>query len=290
MDRLQAFLIIYFYKIETSLNKNSSGLERVKFQSEEANTDEYLKVFFKEFLLKHNKIEEFDILRLVVNTNSQACSISSDELNDFFIRNVFLPDELSIEQKRDIAKSKDSIYTNPDLFLEISNGTSLFYQSLELKSTKTNNIPGSSIQQVSPFEWVIFVKRNKGSVKVTTGFYLHSITDKLPFPDRSPRPVISFNTLFDWNQKHRLLNNNTLLINNNTVEDKVKLNLLKDWQDVLTEQWMEIILLDKSHKKEKWFNNSLRLFTIKLLKKYETLSEDKKMQLFQKLKSQLDNE
>ena len=43
---LQSFLTVFFYKIESQLNKNPNGLEKVKFQSEETNTDEYLKIFF----------------------------------------------------------------------------------------------------------------------------------------------------------------------------------------------------------------------------------------------------
>ena len=63
---LQSFLTVYFHKIETLLNENPSGLENVKFQSEEANTDEHLKKFFQEYLNKHNDISDTTLNRLIV--------------------------------------------------------------------------------------------------------------------------------------------------------------------------------------------------------------------------------
>ena len=50
------------------------------------------------------------------------------------------------------------------------------------------------MQQINPYEWVIFIKQGK-PIEITTGFYLNSITEKVQFPDRSPRPQVSFNTL-----------------------------------------------------------------------------------------------
>ena len=44
---LRNFLIVYFYTIENQLNKDGNGLKDVKFQSEEANTDEHLKKYFQ---------------------------------------------------------------------------------------------------------------------------------------------------------------------------------------------------------------------------------------------------
>lgn len=38
---IQSFLTVYFHMIENQLNKNPHGLEKVKFQSEEANTNEF---------------------------------------------------------------------------------------------------------------------------------------------------------------------------------------------------------------------------------------------------------
>mgnify|MGYP003330257066 CR=1 FL=1 len=38
------------------------------------------------------------------------------------------------------------------------------YEKIELKSTKDNAIPGSSVQQINPDEWVIFVKHTRFSI------------------------------------------------------------------------------------------------------------------------------
>jgi hypothetical protein len=55
---LNSFLLVYFYNIEMELNMPKNGLETIKFQSEEANTDEFLKKFFKDFLSKNNSIKK----------------------------------------------------------------------------------------------------------------------------------------------------------------------------------------------------------------------------------------
>lgn len=43
---LHSFLIVYFYQVENKLNTTNNGLETIKFQSEEANTDEHLKKYW----------------------------------------------------------------------------------------------------------------------------------------------------------------------------------------------------------------------------------------------------
>ena len=77
---LQSFLIVYFYKIENLLNENSSGLENVKFQSEEANTDEHLKVFFQKFLTKNNNINDSLLEQLIVKVDDNEHSIKIKNL------------------------------------------------------------------------------------------------------------------------------------------------------------------------------------------------------------------
>lgn len=183
-----------------------------------------------------------------------------------------MPEHLNTEQKKKIAASKKSVYTSPDLYLEITDGASIYFESVELKSTKDNNIPGSSVQQVLPFEWVIFVKRDNEKVLVTTGFYINSITEKLPFPDRSPRPQIGFKTLLDWNKKYRKVENEVLKIENITEINNEKIKLLIDWQDYLASDWLEIIKSKEVKNNDKWFNNAIRKFALKFLEYNENLS------------------
>jgi hypothetical protein len=282
---LNAFLLVYFYSIEHELNTTDNGLQHVKFQSEEANTDEFLKRYFQEFMSKNNSIKDTKLEKLSVKIDSETHVIDIKELLNYEIVSVLLPEQLTYEQKVKIAESKKAVYTNPDLYLEIRNGNDSFFESVELKSTKDNNIPGSSVQQVSPFEWVIFVKRDKDSVSVTTGFYINSITEKLPFPDRSPRPQIGFKTLVEWNEKYRIESNKVLSIENVTEINRDKIKLLTDWQDYLAAEWLEIIKSETLKSNEKWFNNALRKFAVKFLDYTENLTDAEK----QKLKDSLND-
>ncbi len=286
INHLKSFLIVYFYKIENLLNDNSHLLSDIKFQSQEANTDEYLKIFFKDFLTKHHDIEDLILHELIIQNGDENYTISIDELKNYKIQEVFLPQELSQHQKVQIAKTKKSVYTNPDLYLQIVCKDEVFYESVELKSTKDDKIPGSSVQQISPYEWVIFIKRAKQNM-VTTGFYINSITDKLPFPDRSPRPQIGFKNLASWNEKNRKITQNKLLIIDDVSANANKIKLLNDWQDFLADEWLEIVLLDKISKNEKWFNNAIRKFALKLLEHNTKLGDQTKEDLIQKLREQI---
>lgn len=270
---LNSFLIVYFYKIENELNNNKNGLEAIKFQSEEANTDEFLKKYFKDFLLNHNNIKEIELEKLVIKIDALEHIIDIEDLKIYRVSNVLLPEDISVEQKKKITATKNSVYTNPDLYLEITDGVNIYYESVELKSTKNNNIPGSSVQQVSPFEWVIFIKRDNDKVLTTTGFYINSITEKLPFPDRSPRPQIGFKTLSEWNGKYRKVENKVLTVENATATNNDKIKLLTDWQDYLASEWLEIIKSKESTNSEKWFNNAIRKFALKFLEYSSEMSE-----------------
>lgn len=284
---LNSFLLVYFYEIEKMLNNSNNNLREIKFQSEESNTDEFLKRYFKEFLLKNNTIKNSTLQKLIIRVDDKEYCIDISELHNYKICNVLLPEELTLENKLNISTNKKSVYTNPDLYLHITDGVEDFFEPLELKSTKNNNIPGSSIQQVSPFEWVVFVRRNDDNVIVTTGYYLNTITNKLPFPDRSPRPQIGFNTLKTWNEKYRKELDDTLTFESISEINKDKINLLKDWQDYLAKEWLEIIQAENLSRNEKWFNNALRKFTIKFLDYTDKLSKGEKAELKNKLLSQI---
>jgi hypothetical protein len=105
------------------------------------------------------------------------------------------------------------------------------------------------------------------------------ITEKLPFPDRSPRPQIGFKTLLDWNKKYRKVENEVLTIENITEINNDKIKLLIDWQDYLAAEWLEIIKSQESRNNEKWFNNAIRKFALKFLEYSEQLSESEKENL-----------
>lgn len=282
-SELNAFLLIYFLELETFVNSNTAELKEIKFQSEEANTDEFIKKHFKNLILSRTDISNTVIRKVSILSSTEQHEIEVKDLLKFRITAVYIPEELSAEQKSNIAKSKKSVYTNPDLLLKIEDGENIHFESLELKSTKNNNIPGSSVQQVSPLEWVIFVKRGEKKIEVSTGHYINSITEKLPFPDRSPRPQVGFNTLLEWNEKNRVLQNGILTIIDNPEITLQKIKLLQDWQDFLATEWLTIIKSEDAKNNEKWFNNTLRLFAIKFLEYTNDLSAEDRIRLLVKL-------
>lgn len=266
MEKLDYFLYAYFYQIETMLNEDCEELSTIKFQSEEANTDEYLKQFFEGYLSKHNKLVLHpSIGKVSIKRGEKEFCCSVEELKPFYIKSVWLPKNLTSEMKAKISKSKHSVYTNPDLYLEISTPTRTEFVSVELKSTKNDSIPGSSVQQISPYEWVIFVKHNSTETSTVCGFYVNAITKHLPFPDRSPRPQVSHNTLKVWNKNNRKVDSNTLVYTINLDEDSAKKAILENWEQVLCDEWLQTVN-NKKHNKEKWFNNTIRMFSYELLK------------------------
>ncbi len=104
---LNYFLTLYFYQIETLLNNFPSGLEEIKFQSEEANTDEFIKKYFQNFLLKNNRIStDLAIRELVYRQDGIEQVIEIEKLYSYQILDVLLPEQLSIEQKNKIMESK----------------------------------------------------------------------------------------------------------------------------------------------------------------------------------------
>lgn len=282
-SELYAFLLIYFLELETFVNANTNELKEIKFQSEEANTDEFIKKHFKSLILSRNNIRNTAIKKVSISGPSEHHEIDVEKLFKFEITDVFIPEELSAEQKIVIAKSKKSVYTNPDLLLQIKDGHNIYLEPLELKSTKNNNIRGSSVQQVSPLEWVIFVKRGQKKIEVSTGHYINSIIEKIPFPDRSPRPHVGFNTLLEWNAKNRILQDDILTIIDNPEITLQKIKLLQDWQDFLATEWLTIIKSEDVKNNEKWFNNTLRKFAIKFLEYTNDLSAEDRIRLLVKL-------
>lgn len=264
MAKNDLFLYCYFYHLESILKKDKKKLSDIKFQSEEANTDEYIKKYLKEVIQNNNRLSEGEIETITIIIDNEKNSYPFSSISDVYIKKVYLPEELSPKMKEEIAKSKSSVYTRPDLYILVSDDVEESYYPVEIKTTKNNNIPGSSVQQVSPFEWTIFVKHNDNDIDVSCGFYLNAMTDKLPFPDRSPRPQVGFDTIKQWNEKNRKLEGKELSYTSTQKDIDFKKKCLTDWEDILCDEWMETIQKDKSER-EKWFNNTIRKFSLRLI-------------------------
>lgn len=291
MQNIQYFMCVYMYKLEEDLTKHKNDLIEVSFQLDEANTDRPLKDYLKKHIEESfpSIPEDTDITSLCFegNTYTDIQSIKQIKVN-----RVLLPEDISDELKETIKESKSSVYTNPDLYLELILDNHLYYESIELKSTKKDAIPGSSIRQIVPEEWVIFVKHSGKSISISTGQYIHAINSKMQFPDRSPRPQVSFNAMSNWNKANRNLNSNELCYEKD-YDDNNKKALISDWQDVLSKRWIDVLFNATSTKaNEPWFNNNMRKFILSFLSKYEALTDAEKEEFKQRVESLIlsDNE
>lgn len=270
MDKLQLFMIVYMYELELCLNAHKDEIHNVPFQSDEANTDRPLKEYIKHIIENEcNCIS--DGITEVIFKEDQTYHIT-DDIRAIHIEQVLLPDEISPDLKALLSERKNAVYTTPDICLKINDNENTYYETIELKSTKDDSIPGSSVQQVSPEEWVVFIKHTQNYVTVTTGMYIHAINAKMQFPDRSPRPNVSFKELEKWNHIHRICHINQLHYLSSD-EDTLKRELLCDWQGVLAKRWKDILFTFHKSKKEPWFNNNLRKFILEFLAVYDELDD-----------------
>lgn len=284
MQNIQNFMCIYMYKLEEDLTNHKDDLIEVSFQSDEANTDRPLKEYLKKHIEESFSSipEDTDITSLCFEGATFTDMLAIKQIR---VNRVLLPEDISDELKEAIKASKSSVYTNPDLYLELKLGNELSYESIELKSTKNDSIPGSSIQQIVPEEWVIFIKHTGKNISISTGQYIHAINSKMQFPDRSPRPQVSFKAMFTWNKDNRIVKSNTLCYEKDD-DDNNKRALISDWQDVLSQRWIDILFNATSTKaNEPWFNNNMRKFILSFLTKYENLTDAEKKEFKERVES-----
>ena len=289
MSKIKNFMQVYMYELEKFLLTKKTELKDVSFQSDEANTDRPLKEF-----LKH--IIECEFTKIPCSTNivdiefNDVVGYKVEVLKEIEIQRVLLPDEITDTIKEIVSASKNAVYTNPDMCLEILMDGKLFYETIELKSTKQDSIPGSSIQQILPDEWVIFIKHSSSSIKITTGQYIHAINSKMQFPDRSPRPQVSFKEMQNWNRTNRVVEYTKLMYKKDD-EESIKYDLINDWQGVLSNRWIDMLFNSTSTRNnEPWFNNNMRKFIVAFLEKYEELSINEKEILVNRIKSLIKDE
>lgn len=284
MDNIHNFMCIYMYKLEEYLNNHKEELKTVSFQSDEANTDRPLKEYLKQHIENNfSSIPDDNTITSLAFEESTVTDLQ--EILQIKVNRVLLPEDISEDLKETIKAAKASVYTNPDLYLELQLRDHTYYESIELKSTKGDSIPGSSVQQINPKEWVIFIMRTPKNIQISTGQYIHTINSKMQFPDRSPRPQVSFKAMADWNKKHRTINSSSLHYEKDTTDDN-KRAIISDWQKVLSDRWISV-LFDASSTKanEPWFNNNMRKFILSFLEKYEALSDTAKLEFKEKVKS-----
>lgn len=277
MNDLQLFMYLYMYELELWLNEHKGEILSIQFQSDEANTDRPLKEFLRNIVEKNQcnglvKLKDISVIMI----DGKSYNVT-ELIKQMRVDKILLKEDIT-DQIKDILKSrKNAIYTQPDLCLVIHMNGKIEYETVELKSTKSDAIPGSSVQQILPDEWVIFVKHNQVNVEVTTGKYFYSINSKMQFPDRSPRPQVSFGELQRWNKQCRHETEN-IITYTSTGDEKERYRLLSDWQGVLAERWTEIVFSYNPKKNDPWFNNNLRKFVLNFLERYDNMSDEEKKQ------------
>lgn len=288
VNKIQSFMQVYMYELEQFLNTKKEELKTVSFQSDEANTDRPLKEFLK------NVIEQ-EFVQIPRNTqvtgviSKDEGEVGIEELREIRVLRVLLPEEITEEIKTIISANRNVVYANPDMCLEILMEGKRYYETVELKSTKKDTIPGSSVQQIVPEEWVVFIKHSVREIEIVTGQYIHAINAKIQFPDRSPRPQVSFQEMQTWNQNNRVLEYARLLYKRDA-EEAVKYELIDDWQSILAQRWIDMLFDTTPVKKEPWFHNSMRKFIVAFLERYEKMSETEKADLVCRIKSQISRE
>ena len=268
------FMHLYMYELELWLNEHSREVLDISFQSDEANTDRPLKEYLKNVI--ENKCNRIRALNNIENLRTEAIQYPiTNDIKSIYVERVLLQEDINLEIEEILKRRKKTVFTKPDLCLKLNINGTITYETIELKSTKKDAIPGSSIQQVLPGEWLIFVKRGKERAEIATGQYFHAINSKMQFPDRSPRPQVSFIELQNWNSNCRHNDGKTIAYTS-VGDESLKYQLLTDWQDVLAERWNEIVFDKNLRKPEPWFNNNLRKFILKFLRIYDKMSTDEK--------------
>ena len=275
MDNLQLFMHIYMYELETWLNQHFEEVLDISFQSDEANTDRPLKEYLKHVIeTQCNCIMGFSNVEKLAICNDEKEAVTFpilETIKAITIEKVLLPEDITPEIKELLRHKNNAVFTNPDICLVVNIDGKEEFETIELKSTKSDAIPGSSVQQITPDQWVVFVKHNISNAKITTGKYLHAINSKIQFPDRSPRPQVSFSELESWNENCRFVFEDTVAYNSRG-EDSLKYELLTDWQGVLAKRWADIVFDDNPPRREPWFNNNLRKFILEFLNDYDKMS------------------
>lgn len=280
--KLELFMTAFMFELEEKLNNNLKYFDDVVFHLDEANSDQEIKKRIRQFIIEN--INTVKYIKEVYLENDECKSIDKE----YFIESIKLPYELNEIEKNYLKMSKKAVYTNPDLLFFVSNGKHITPISIEIKSTLNDKIPGSSIQQISEDDWVIFIKHTKESVvEFITGRYIDSINGTIQFPDRSPRPQVAFNNLKEWNKNHRFKEDSKLIIKSDESKND-KLALLSDWQMVLSTRWLEVLKHDKKANSEPWFNNNIRKFSIMLLEYYDSLDIDNKEKMKNKIKKNIE--
>lgn len=287
-----AFLLLYL-NVLASNQKLVSALSAVTYHLDEANSDKEAKKVVQTYMVSNPTLPNHPAMNLQVQVGLSIFKFEYCQLSQVRVANVYLPEQLTDSMKSMIKDSKNNtVYTSPDLYIELSFNGSSYFTEIELKSTKANRIPGSSVQQINPHGWVVFIRQNpKSPLQITTGLYVNSITETMQFPDRSPRPQVAFDTLRTWNNNNLVLAHDGYTLFYDESEIAAKELLISNWKQSLVSEWLTIIF-DKNltlKPRTPWFTEAITMFSNQLIENYECLSELEKQEFRRNITSILAN-
>ncbi len=279
IDKVDKFLYIYMYQLEVGLQFLNKEIAKLPFQIDEANIDSHINMFIKNYIVSNNLHNIFTTSEYS-QLNINDIIYTYNDLKDIHIHKVLIKSEITNDIKENL-KSQNKIYTSPDLLFLITDGVNSIYKKIEIKTTKNNQILGSSVKQIDTDSWCIFIKRYKDKCDILTGKYLYAIDGKLRYPDRNPRPTISFNQLKLFNSHNRVIQDNNIIYNWEEKDLVYKESVLKETNDFITSQWLDIVKEENVNKTD--FQSIIKLYSLKLLNEYDKMSSDEKNDFKNKL-------
>lgn len=236
-------------QINKVLKDNIDDFTNIKTQEDEMNIDTHLKSrtlkIIKNNMAKINQVLPSNISIINVKTNAAYFNLK---------------------------KQQTSVSRLADLVILLNINNQELHYEIEIKKTNNNAIPGSSINQIDPYKTIVFFKFKK-EVEVIVGYYSQAVSGTIRFPDRMPRPEVSFSVL-QTNVEEDLSIEKTIESNQDVFENPVEV--------FLPERWLKELF---SHiKKNNWFSKAIRHFSYQLLKKYDTMTPKEKKELLEHLK------
>jgi len=246
-------------KISESLSRRLDEFKNLKLMEDELNIDKYIKK--QTIKILKNDFDELNIF-----------------LNDYNIKLKKLLTKDQYFNKRNKRYEEENISKFCDLVLVYKENGFNKEDELEIKKTNKNIIPGSSIKQIKADKALLFFKYTKGNVELQVGYYFQSVEERIPFPDRSPRPNVSFNSLKETNKE--LMDSETSL---EDVKSRTE-DIFKDnWMEQLVSNWMDDV--KSKFIKKSWFFITIRMFALRFINYYENLSEIERKKLKEELRN-----
>lgn len=264
MNKYEPTLISLLMTIEDELNKDVNQVKSIEYQKDEANTDHEIKRFMAE---KINQINEF--VYTEITYNNQCFDINPCDVKAY----------IGSEYPKQISKTNAKRHVTPDIVIEINDHVF----TVEIKTSKTGgDIPGSSVQQSDPDEWSIFVNRKTG--KVTCSKYAIAFSGKIPFPDRSPRPIVSCLSVEDWSRTHVIKDklHGVAMINDLDIVNNRR-TMVNDWKEELISNWFDMMSVPSRG----WFPNVLKRFVVYLLESEKNQDPAKRSTYIEKIKKSM---